>query len=105
MMVPHRDRVQAGSARRAGLRENRSGTVPVVFDVEGRAERDADAHQHLTVRSLAPAAGSLRQLPVGTDEMAGVAVGIALQIVLMLGLGLPEGAGRLHFGHDRSGPP
>src|SRR4051794_11041744 len=31
-----------------------------------------------------------RQLPVGPDEMAGVAVRNAFEVVLMLGLGLPE---------------
>ena len=33
---------------------------------------------------------ALRQPPVRTDEVAGVAVGIAFEIILMLGLGFPE---------------
>src|SRR5262245_52618030 len=36
--------------------------------------------------------------------MAGVAVGIPLEIILVLWLGLPEIARRLHFGHDLAGP-
>src|SRR3954454_9199805 len=41
-----------------------------------------------------------RQDPVGPRVVAGVAVGVALQVVLVLGLGLPERAGRLDLGHD-----
>src|SRR5207237_5131650 len=36
--------------------------------------------------------------------MAGVAVGIALEVVLMLWLGLPERSGRRHLGHDLARP-
>ena len=46
----------------------------------------------------------LRQAPVRPHPVAGVAVRIVLQIVLMLRLGLPEGAGGLQLGHHRAGP-
>src|SRR5436190_11363294 len=42
--------------------------------------------------------------PVRADEMAGVAVGVLLEVVLMLGLGLPERACRGDFRHDLPGP-
>src|SRR6476660_4298764 len=45
-----------------------------------------------------------RQLPSRTDEVAGVAVGDALQVVLVLGFGLPEGSRGGQFGDDLSGP-
>ena len=45
-----------------------------------------------------------RQPPVGPDEMAGVAAGISLKVILMLGFGLPEVACRNDFGHDLAGP-
>ena len=44
------------------------------------------------------------QPPVRPDEMAGVAVRNALQVVLMLGLSLPESAGRSDFGHHLPRP-
>jgi peptide-methionine (R)-S-oxide reductase len=37
--------------------------------------------------------------PVGTDEVAGVAARPLLQIILVIGLGLPELADRLDLGH------
>src|SRR5204863_9965240 len=46
----------------------------------------------------------LRKNPVRADEMAGVAVGVLLEVVLMLGLGLPERARRGDFRHDLPGP-
>ena len=45
-----------------------------------------------------------RQDPVRPREVARVAVRIALEVVLMLGLGLPERAGRRNLGHDLPGP-
>src|SRR4029079_1043990 len=42
--------------------------------------------------------------PVRADKVAGVAVGIVLEVVLVLGLGLPERAGRLDLGDDLAGP-
>src|SRR5262245_18479055 len=47
---------------------------------------------------------TLRKLPVRPREMASVAVGISLEIVLVLGLRFPEIAGRRHFGHDLARP-
>ena len=48
--------------------------------------------------------GVVRQLPAGTHEMARVTVGIALQVVLVLRLGLPEAARRYHLGNHSPGP-
>jgi len=36
--------------------------------------------------------------------MAGIAVGVLLQVVLVIGLGLPEPPGRLERGDDTAGP-
>src|SRR4051812_40931806 len=44
------------------------------------------------------------QLPAGPREMAGVAVRVALEVVLVLGLGLPEGDGLADLGHHLAGP-
>ena len=48
--------------------------------------------------------GANRQSPMGPDEMAGVAAGISLEIILMLAFGLPEVACRHDFGHDLARP-
>src|SRR5690348_3501703 len=45
-----------------------------------------------------------RQLPARADEVAGVAVGIALEVVLVLGFGFPEVAGRHDLGHHLARP-
>src|SRR5919106_4450991 len=45
-----------------------------------------------------------RKLPVRTDEVAGVALRDALQVILVLRLGFPEGTDRRHLGHDLSRP-
>src|SRR5215831_13780037 len=45
-----------------------------------------------------------RQLPIRADEVAGIAVGVPLQVVLVLGLGFPEGAGGGDLGHDLPRP-
>src|ERR1700722_11654588 len=47
---------------------------------------------------------SMRQLPVRPDEVTGVAVRIALQVILMLGLGFPERSGRGHLGDNLARP-
>src|SRR3954470_9039371 len=44
------------------------------------------------------------QLPVSPREVAGVAVRVALEVILMLGLGPPEGAGCADRGHHPAGP-
>src|SRR3954468_24079276 len=44
------------------------------------------------------------QFPVGADEMAAVATGIAQQVVLMLRLGLPEITRRSQFRDDLARP-
>jgi hypothetical protein len=46
----------------------------------------------------------LRKLPVRSRETTGVAVGIALEIILVLRLGFPEIADRCHLGHDFARP-
>src|SRR4051812_7000882 len=40
-----------------------------------------------------------RQLPIRANEVAGIAVGIALQVILVLRFRLPERADRGHLGH------
>src|SRR4051795_2911240 len=54
------------------------------------------------VASLARLA--LRQPPVRADEVAGVAIGIAFEIVLVLRLGFPEVADGRDFGAGLAGP-
>ena len=53
-----------------------------------------DSLDHLLLGLLCNLIGPNRQSPVGPDEMAGVAIGISLEIILMLGFGLPEVACR-----------
>src|SRR4051812_45307672 len=47
---------------------------------------------------------AMRQLPPRPREMAVVAVRDALQVVLVLGLGLPERDGLAELGHDLARP-
>ena len=47
---------------------------------------------------------AVRQLPARPREVAGVAVRDPLQVVLVLGLGLPERDGLAELGHDLAGP-
>src|SRR5262249_59685266 len=51
-------------------------------------------------RLLCNLIGATRQSPVGPDEMASVAAWISLEVILMLGFGLPELACRTDFGHN-----
>ena len=46
----------------------------------------------------------MRQRPFRPDEVTGVAIRIFFQIILMLGLGLPERSGRGHFGDNLARP-
>jgi hypothetical protein len=48
--------------------------------------------------------GSAKQFPAWTDEMTGVATGIALQIVLVLGFRLPEVTSGNNFRHNPARP-
>src|SRR5437016_4645187 len=48
--------------------------------------------------------GAARELPPRPREVAGVATRISLQIVLVLRLGLPEGAGGRDLGDDLARP-
>jgi transcriptional regulator with XRE-family HTH domain len=63
-----------------------------------------DLLDDLLLRLLCNLVGANRQSPVGPDEMAGVAVGIPLEIILMLGFGLPEVACRNDFRNDLARP-
>ena len=47
---------------------------------------------------------ALRQFPAGAHIVTGVAVWIALEIILMLGLGFPEVGGRRDLGHHLARP-
>ena len=58
----------------------------------------------LLLRLLCNLVGVTRQSPVGPDEMARVAAGISLEIILMLGFGLPEVACRNDFRNDLARP-
>src|SRR6185369_1035233 len=59
-------------------------------------------------RGSAPALFSfvlpLRQLPVRPNEVTGVTIWIFLQIILVLGLGLPERSGGCHLGDNLARP-
>jgi len=63
-----------------------------------------DSLDHLLLGLLCNLIGPNRQSPVGPDEMAGVAIGISLEIILMLGFGLPEVACRNDFRNDLARP-
>src|SRR5688572_31725211 len=64
----------------------------------------ADAGEELRLNASLPVSGGRlrpsREPPIGPREVAGIAAGIALQIILVLGLGLPEFARRLDLGDD-----
>src|SRR6478609_5615970 len=47
---------------------------------------------------------AVRQCPIRPNEVTGVAVRIFLQIILMLGLGLPERSGGCHLGDNLARP-
>ena len=47
---------------------------------------------------------SARKLPLRADEVAGVAIRVAFQVVLVLGLGLPEVASGRNFRHHLARP-
>ena len=63
-----------------------------------------DSLDDLLLGLLCNLIGPNRQSPVGPDEMAGVAIGISLEIILMLGFGLPEVACRNDFRNDLARP-
>src|SRR5579883_44985 len=71
-----------------------------------RMRREAAIWSPSTPISVLPCLGlrAMRQLPVGTREVAGIAVGVALEVILVLGLRFPEGTNRRHFGHDLARP-
>ena len=67
--------------------------------------RRGDDFIHLRAGSIVRwLAGASRQPPMRSNEMAGIAVGNSLEIVLMLGLGFPEVAGWNDFGNDLGRP-
>jgi hypothetical protein len=55
-------------------------------------------------RCLPVGSSASRQLPVRPEEVARVSAGVMLQVVLVLGLGLPEVAGGTDLGHHLAGP-
>ena len=67
-------------------------------------DRDADADRARAARVRLGGRLAVRQLPARTREVAGVAVGVLLQVVLVLGLGLPERHGLAELGHDLARP-
>ena len=75
-------------------------------NVNVRARRRTDVRRRegskrgLSLPDLSPHG----QLPVGPDEMTGVAVRDAFQVILVLGLGFPESTDGRHFGHQLTGP-
>src|SRR5690349_7560356 len=73
-------------------------TVNVALPV---AEEPAEPAVRLLVGDLVRA---VRQLPARPDVVAGVAVGILLQVVLVLRLGLPEGPRGRHLGDHLARP-
>ena len=80
--------------------------VRQVGALQGRGRADGSRRLRLTrrVTSGSGVRGAAGQLPVRPYEVARVARGIALQVVLVLGLGLPERAGRGELGHDLAWP-
>jgi ATP-dependent helicase/nuclease subunit A len=62
------------------------------------------AYRHLSHSSVTDGLFPMRELPAWPDEMAGVAVGITLEVVLMLRLRCPERPSRLHLGDHLSRP-
>src|SRR5438477_8961933 len=66
----------------------------------------ADSRVGLTGVSCLPGhgTGSARQHPARTCEVTRVSVRVTLEIVLMLGLGLPERPRRRHLGDHLAGP-
>src|SRR5437868_6750534 len=65
------------------------------------------APRHGACKSSIPGGGFLLpngQLPVGTYEMTGVAVGNPFEVILMLRIGFPEIARRRDFRHHLAGP-
>src|SRR5215470_5745025 len=60
---------------------------------------------HAALRApLADRARPTRELPVRADEMAGIAVGVPLKVILVLGFGFPEVAGRNDLGYRLARP-
>src|SRR5207342_3216979 len=55
-------------------------------------------------RSWARTPSTFGQLPLRPDQVAGVSLRIALQVILVLGFGFPERAGRRDFGDHLARP-
>ena len=66
---------------------------------QGQAKGLVPSHSGGSCRRFA-----VRQLPLRAREVAGFPVRVALEIVLVFGLGFPEGAGLADLGHDLAGP-
>src|SRR5690606_17463508 len=90
--------IRCGSGRVRQLRYDRR---EVRINFSGAQAPPARRQHGWSDLSLARAA---RQLPVRSHEVAGVTLGVALQVILVLGLGLPEISRRRHFGDHLAGP-
>src|SRR5581483_797379 len=55
-------------------------------------------------RNVTAQSAALGQLPFRPDKMAGISIGIMLQIILVFRLGFPEGAGGSDLGDHLAGP-
>src|SRR5918996_553729 len=88
------------------LRADNTGSVGTsAATADGVDEGEQTPRTAVPPRSARPARlRPARKPPVGPDEVAGVAVRVAFQVVLMLRLGLPEVAGRGYLGHHLARP-
>jgi hypothetical protein len=83
------------------------GLLPLVSASERRRWQPGAIRQcesHFVVQLLDDVVGAVRQLPVGAYKVAGVAVGILLEVILVFGFSLPERPRWGDLRHDMAGP-
>ena len=100
-------RTAKGLAGLAAIAINEANTRTVLCTgaVPGNAHLlTCDSLDDLPLRLLCNLVGANGQSPVGPDEMARVAAGNSLEIILMLRFGLPEVACRNDFRNDLARP-
>src|SRR5258708_30488295 len=68
------------------------------------ADRSLSSRRRHTAHGCFGLLRPMRQAPVRPNEVTGVAIRIFLQVVLMLGLGLPERSGGGNLGDDPAPP-
>jgi hypothetical protein len=92
-------------------RSDRCQQRPYTDDIHNviRRARDDKHAGCVSLTRLAHRAGlglvrAVRQDPIGPDEVAGVARRVTLQIILMLGFGLPERSGGCYLGDHLARP-